>query len=357
MSRAGPRFAIALAASAAVHVLAVWWLLSDDVAAGGGGRGGGATYTVAIALTDASSQSANAATQGSPSEVRLPQAVPDVPEAPPHVEATATEPPRQRPSDRPSRTRPEMSPDSVDARTERDSPAAEPPLDADGPAPSDDLTAPVPPEELPMETAAVAGQTAPAAPPMVPPLPGRRPPAPPTESLRAQVEPTGAASPTPPPISAHEASTTPTRAPTSEASAEELARALSEPDSSAAVGGVSGLDTSDEVERGVGEGDTLGVGPGVAESYIAVLQAWLARHKRYPAAARRGGVEGTAILSFAIAADGTVTAYALVRSSGSGLLDRAVASLIQSASPVPPIPPALGVDRLEVSVPVSYRLQ
>ena len=351
MSRAGPRFAIALAASAAVHVLAVWWLLSDDVAAGGGGRGG--AYTVAIALTDASSQSANAATQASPSEVRLPQAGPDVPEAPPHVEATATEPPRQRPS----RTSPEMSPDSVDARTERDSPAAEPPLDADGPAPSDDLTAPVPPEELPIETAAVARQTAPAASPMVPPLPGRRPPAPPTESLRAQVEPASAASPTPPPISAHEASTTPTRAPTSEASAEELARALSEPDSSAAADGASGLNTGDEVERGVGAGDTLGVGPGVAESYIAVLQAWLARHKRYPAAARRGGVEGTAILSFAIAADGTVTAYALVRSSGSGLLDRAVASLIQSASPVPPIPPALGVDRLEVSVPVSYRLQ
>lgn len=87
------------------------------------------------------------------------------------------------------------------------------------------------------------------------------------------------------------------------------------------------------------------------------LLTHLARHKRYPEAARRRGVEGSNALKLVIDGNGQVVRFALVNASGSDWLDKATEHMIQRAQPLPP-PPAelLEEGRVEVVAPVSYSL-
>ncbi|WP_352231133.1 energy transducer TonB family protein [Paralimibaculum aggregatum] len=91
--------------------------------------------------------------------------------------------------------------------------------------------------------------------------------------------------------------------------------------------------------------------------YLTRLARYLARHKRYPQAAWARRQEGTGHLLFAIDAAGRVTAAELRRSSGHGLLDREILALIERAAPLPAIPPELGVSRLEVVLPITFRIE
>ena len=71
--------------------------------------------------------------------------------------------------------------------------------------------------------------------------------------------------------------------------------------------------------------------------------------RTYPEPARRRGIQGTVDLRFRIAADGTVEAFEILRSSGSRILDEASEQTIRRAAPYPRVP---GWIRL----PLSYRL-
>jgi len=91
--------------------------------------------------------------------------------------------------------------------------------------------------------------------------------------------------------------------------------------------------------------------------YIGQLQAWLARHKEYPSEARRLGQEGTALLHFSIDRSGRVLAARLQRSSGHAVLDREVLAMIRRADPLPPLPPVVDRERLDLVVPVQFLLR
>jgi protein TonB len=92
-------------------------------------------------------------------------------------------------------------------------------------------------------------------------------------------------------------------------------------------------------------------------SYLAKLVAELERCKNYPRSAQRRREEGTALLRFTLARDGRVTDWRIERSSGHESLDGAVALMIRKADPLPPLPPEIAGDHLDLVVPVSFVLR
>lgn len=101
---------------------------------------------------------------------------------------------------------------------------------------------------------------------------------------------------------------------------------------------------------------TAGVIPRWSESdYVDLLTQWLARHRQYPRAARRAGLEGEVQLGFVLGPDGRPREVRILRPSGVALLDRAALALLARATPLP-WPAQLKAARIEVQVPVRYRL-
>ncbi len=92
-------------------------------------------------------------------------------------------------------------------------------------------------------------------------------------------------------------------------------------------------------------------------SYLAQLVAELERHKSYPRSAQSRRQQGTALLRFTLTRDGHVAEWRIERSSGHDRLDDAVEAMIRKADPLPPLPPEIRGDRLDLVVPVSFVLR
>lgn len=97
--------------------------------------------------------------------------------------------------------------------------------------------------------------------------------------------------------------------------------------------------------------------PSPPPDYLAAIQARLARLKVYPRSAQIAREEGVVRVRFIVAADGSVLDWRVVDSSGFDSLDRAAEAMIERASPLPPIPPELGRDRMEIVLPVRFALR
>jgi protein TonB len=96
---------------------------------------------------------------------------------------------------------------------------------------------------------------------------------------------------------------------------------------------------------------------GSSADYIAILQAWLERHKDYPSRARLRGQEGTVLLYLMIDDEGRVLDQRIERSAGFALLDDAAREMVERAQPLPRAPDGLGPKRLELVVPVRFFLR
>lgn len=94
----------------------------------------------------------------------------------------------------------------------------------------------------------------------------------------------------------------------------------------------------------------------VPSTWKVRLMSHLDRYKRYPEAARARRVEGTALLSFGMDRDGRVLGYYIVRSSGCPELDDEVLAMIERASPLPPAPPVVRQQIVQLVVPVRFRM-
>jgi protein TonB len=111
---------------------------------------------------------------------------------------------------------------------------------------------------------------------------------------------------------------------------------------------------------GTGKESGSGKGKGGAKSrsrYYGKLAAWLNRHKRYPAAARRRRQTGTVRVTFTINRNGRVLSKRIVSSSGYAALDKEVEAMLRRASPMPKIPRELGRSTLTVTLPVIFNLR
>jgi len=95
---------------------------------------------------------------------------------------------------------------------------------------------------------------------------------------------------------------------------------------------------------------------GPPPGYLARLLAELERHKSYPRHAQTRRLQGTALLHFTLTRDGHVAAWRIERSSGHDSLDGAVETMIRKAD-LPPLPPEIAGDKLDVVVPVSFVLR
>jgi protein TonB len=91
-------------------------------------------------------------------------------------------------------------------------------------------------------------------------------------------------------------------------------------------------------------------------SYAALLLKWLEQHREYPRLARLQGIQGTVTLSLTLGRSGSVVAAAIRESSGQPLLDQATLDMVRRADPFPPLPAALGRERIEFLVPVRFAL-
>ena len=93
-----------------------------------------------------------------------------------------------------------------------------------------------------------------------------------------------------------------------------------------------------------------------SRSYNSKVLAKLRAAKKYPAAARGKGIEGTAILSFTISSSGRLTSARVVRGAGHALLDSAVLSMARNAAPFPPFPSSISKSQMTFSVPVQFKI-
>lgn len=114
--------------------------------------------------------------------------------------------------------------------------------------------------------------------------------------------------------------------------------------------------SSRKMTTGTGHDASNGGMAGAQRSYFAKLGAQLNRYKRYPLRARRRGIEGVVQLYFVVDKSGKVLDFKIAQTSGSDQLDRAVLKMLKQAQPLPPIPEAMGKQRLSLTIPIQFSL-
>ena len=94
----------------------------------------------------------------------------------------------------------------------------------------------------------------------------------------------------------------------------------------------------------------------ISATWRASLSSWLQQNKTYPEAARARGDQGSAAVRFTVNRDGQVSDVALVRGTGSALLDDAVLALLNKAR-LPAFPMDMTQQTITVTVQINYALQ
>lgn len=92
-------------------------------------------------------------------------------------------------------------------------------------------------------------------------------------------------------------------------------------------------------------------------TWQGTLRAHLERHKRYPAAAQFRRQEGVSYVRFSLSRDGTVRWARLERASGFSRLDDESLALLDRAQPLPPPPPDVPGEPIEIVVPIQFFLK
>jgi protein TonB len=100
-----------------------------------------------------------------------------------------------------------------------------------------------------------------------------------------------------------------------------------------------------------------GGAPHIAPAWQTVLVRHLEQYKRYPSAAQEHGQEGVVLLGFSVDRAGHVLQHRVVRSSGYPALDDEVMAMIERAQPLPPFPPTMTEDKLDLTVPIRFSLK
>ena len=115
--------------------------------------------------------------------------------------------------------------------------------------------------------------------------------------------------------------------------------------------------TKDKKKTDDGSSTSGGGVKGASSNYIAILQSWLEKHKKYPRRAQRKGQEGIVMLYFKMDKQGNVLNYRIKESSGYTQLDKEVEAMIKRAQPLPRIPDDMNKDTLELIVPVQFQIR
>lgn len=107
------------------------------------------------------------------------------------------------------------------------------------------------------------------------------------------------------------------------------------------------------------EGKAASVGHAAAEQAVkkknitAMLVSLVEKHKRYPKAARRAGMEGVVLVEFSVDPSGKVTGASVIKKSGKGPLDSASQDLSDRIIGAAFNVPNAG---MKIQVPIRYSL-
>ncbi len=173
----------------------------------------------------------------------------------------------------------------------------------------------------------------------------------------------GQATPKPSPVA--EPDVTPPARPESSYSqpGREAARHMSRPElrNSGGSSGNTGAHQGDGSGGGSGtggEGGTDSAAREVISKYEQLLSGWIDRHKIYPAAALKDGMEGKVVLRLRIRRNGEVIRAAIERSSGYVLLDQAVLETVTRSAAMPAVPSEYpGGAQLEFLIPIRFSVK
>ena len=88
-----------------------------------------------------------------------------------------------------------------------------------------------------------------------------------------------------------------------------------------------------------------------------LVVARLQQAKRYPSTAEANREQGTVTLSFSVDRNGRVLARNVARGSGYSALDQEVMALILRAQPLPPFPPIMQQQVINLTVPIRFSLR
>jgi len=181
-----------------------------------------------------------------------------------------------------------------------------------------------------------------------PPKPHQHKPAPHPRVAKATTEPKPQAPPKPAPA----VTAQPAPAPTSSAPPTAIAG------SPAAVGtGMEGVGSAGNGNFGISQGPGgPGRGTGSPDDYLDRVRRHLQRYKHYPEEALKKKQEGTVMVAFTLAHDGTVTRAWIERSSGNPLLDQAALAMLHDGSPVPPVPERYWSRSGPIIMPVDFTI-
>lgn len=121
----------------------------------------------------------------------------------------------------------------------------------------------------------------------------------------------------------------------------------------------TGQNQQAQTKVSTGRGDTLSNGGqvGAHPSYISVLVAKLAKHKRYPLSSRRANEEGVVTLQFVLDKTGRVLSSSIKQSSGFKKLDDAVLKMLRMAQPLPAFSPEMQQESLAITLPIAFHLK
>ncbi len=90
--------------------------------------------------------------------------------------------------------------------------------------------------------------------------------------------------------------------------------------------------------------------------YLSKLIQKIAENRYYPSIGHRLKQSGTVMISLLIAKDGKISNIAVSKKSFFERLDQAAFKTVKDLTHFRPLPQELGVDQLEVTIPIEYRL-
>ena len=90
--------------------------------------------------------------------------------------------------------------------------------------------------------------------------------------------------------------------------------------------------------------------------YLALCRRLIENNKTYPLMARKGRIEGTALVRCVLERTGAPINSGVIKSSGSELLDNAALRAVLSVGRFPPVPPELPGSELTLDIPITFRL-
>lgn len=95
----------------------------------------------------------------------------------------------------------------------------------------------------------------------------------------------------------------------------------------------------------------------IMSRYTQLISLWIQKFKIYPEEARAQGLKGSTVVRIRIDRRGNIRYYALERSTGIEVLDRASIDMIKRANPVPAVPTDYPAgEAFEFLIPVNFSL-